>query len=37
MKYQDFSFDWKIIPYFARGEDTIFIFHVWGYRCRYGY
>ena len=23
--------------FIARSEDTIFIFHVWGYRCRHGY
>ena len=28
MKYQDFSIYEKII---SRSEDTIFIFHVWGY------
>ena len=23
--------------FIARSEDTIFIFHVWGYWCRHGY
>ena len=34
MKFQDFSFYEKNHIFIARSEDTIFIFHVWGYWCR---
>ena len=38
MKYKDISFNLlKTHIFTARSEDTIFIFHVWGYWCRHGY